>query len=56
MKNLYLYFFTKHKTSHLSYSIYKHDAIDLADPSNMQICHTNFLIDLAHRWVSEAQW
>ena len=48
--------FAEHKTSHLSYSIYKHDAIDLADPSNMQICHTNFLIDLAHRWVSEAQW
>ena len=32
-----------------SYSIYKHDAIDIADPSSMQdVCHMNFVIDLAH--------
>ena len=32
------------------YSIYKHDAIDIADPSSMQdACHMNFVIALAHR-------
>ena len=42
-----LYFFTKHKTSHFSYSVYKHDAIDIADTSSMQdACHMNFVIDL----------
>ena len=30
------YYFTKLKTYHLSYPIYKHDAIDIADPSSMQ--------------------
>ena len=31
-------------------SIYKHDAIDITDPSSMQdACHMNFVIDLAHR-------
>ena len=37
-------------TYHLSYSIYKHDAIDIADPSSMQDVyhHMNFVIDLAH--------
>ena len=40
-----------------SYSIYKHDAIDIADPSSMQdVCHMNFLIDLAHCGVSVAKW
>ena len=35
----------------------KHDAIDIADPSSMQdACHMNFVIDLAHRGVSVAQW
>ena len=30
--------------------IYKHYAIDIADPSSMQdACHMNFVIDLAHR-------
>ena len=39
------------------FSIYKHDAIDIADPSSMQdACHMNFVIDLAHRGVSVAQW
>ena len=38
------------ETYHLSYSIYKHDAIDIADPSSMQdASHMNFVIDLAHR-------
>ena len=28
---------------------FKHDAIDIADPSSMQdACHMNFVIDLAH--------
>ena len=38
-------------------SIYKHYAIDIADPSRMQeACHMNFVINLAHRGVSVAQW
>ena len=29
----------------------------IADPSSMQdACHMNFVIDLAHRRVSVAQW
>ena len=40
-KNIFLYFFTELKTYHLFNSIYKHDAIDIADPSSMQdACHT----------------
>ena len=35
-KNIFLYFFTKLKTDHLSYSTYKHDTIDIADPRSMQ--------------------
>ena len=36
-------------------SIYKHNAIDIADPSSMlDACHTNFVIDLAHHGVSVA--
>ena len=55
--NIFLYFFTELKTYHLSYSIYKHDAIDIADLSSMKdACHMNFVIDLAHRGVSVAQW
>ena len=53
MKNIFLYFFTKLQTYHLSYSIYKHDAMDIADPSSLQdMCHMNFVIDLAHHSVS----
>ena len=38
-------------------SIYKHYAIDIADPSSMQdVCHMNFTIDLTHCGVSVAQW
>ena len=33
-KQIFFYFFTKLKTYHFSYSIYKHDAIDKADPSS----------------------
>ena len=36
-------------------SIYKHYAIDVADPSSMQdVCHMYFVTDLAHRVVSMA--
>ena len=39
------------------FSIYKHYAFDIADPSSMQdACHMNFVIDLDHRGVSVAQW
>ena len=35
--------------TNFSYSIYKHDAIDIADPCSMQdACHMNFVIDLTH--------
>ena len=46
--------FTELKTSHLSYSIYRHDAINIADPSSMQdACHLNSVIDLAHSRASK---
>ena len=49
--------FRELKTYDLSYSIYKHDTIDTADPSSIQdTCHMNFVIELAHRGVSVAQW
>ena len=52
-KNIFPYFFTELKTFHLSHS----DAIGVADPSSMQdACNTNFVIDLADRRVSLAQW
>ena len=35
-ENILLYFFTEYKIYHLSCSIYKRDAIDIADPSSMQ--------------------
>ena len=38
-------------------SIYKHYAINIADPSSMQdTCDMNFVIDLAHRGVSVAKF
>ena len=38
-------------------SIYKHYAIDIADPRSVQdACHMNFVIKLADRGVSKAQW
>ena len=40
-------------TYHLSYTVCKHDAIDIADPNSMQeACHMNFVIDLPHRKAS----
>ena len=51
-EKIFLYFFTDFKTYHFSYSIYKHDAIDIADPNRMQDeWHVNFALDL-----SVAQW
>ena len=48
---------TELKTYHLCYSFLKHDAIEIADPGSMQdACYINFVIDLAHRRVSLAQW
>ena len=55
VKNILLYFFTELKTYHLCYFIYKNDAINIADPNSMQdMCHMNFVIDLAHQslWLS----
>ena len=53
-KNISFNFFTELKTYHLSIFIYKHEAIDIADPSSMQdMCHMYFVIDLAHRGVSK---
>ena len=45
-KNIFLYFFTKLNTYHLSHFIYKHGAIDIADPSSIQdASHMNFVVD-----------
>ena len=62
VSRIFFYFSTELKIYHLYYSIYKHDAIDIADPSSMQdACHMNFVIEVAHRGVSEglrfdSQW
>ena len=49
--------FTELKNYHLSYSIYKHDTINIADPSSMlNMCHMNLVIDLTLHKVSVAQW
>ena len=56
-KNIFHYFFTELKPYHLSYSNYKYEAIDIANPSSMQdVCHTNFVMNIAHRKVYAAQW
>ena len=34
-KNIFLYIFTELKIYHLSYSMYKYDAIDIADSNSM---------------------
>ena len=49
---------TRHRDSSLyDTQSYKHDSIDITDPGCMQdACHMKFLIDLAHRRVSVAQW
>ena len=50
-KSIFLCIFTELKLYHLSYSI------NIADPSSTQdACHMNFVINLAHRRVSVAQW
>ena len=55
-KNLSLFLYQTQNLPSLIY-IYKHYSIDIADPSSMQdACHMNFVIDLAHRGVSVAQW
>ena len=51
-----LYYFTELKTYHLFHSIHKNDAIDIANLSMQAACHMNFVIGLAHRRVSVAQW
>ena len=39
-RTYFSFFFTELRTYYLSYSIYKHDATDIADPSSMQdVCH-----------------
>ena len=46
-----------HLVTNVGQRIYKHYAIDIADPSSMQdACHMNFVIDLARHGVSVAQW
>ena len=55
-KNIFLYFFTEFKSYNLSYSIYKHDAIDIADPNSMQDGYHELRIDLGHCRVSVAKW
>ena len=40
----------------LFHSIHKNDAIDIANLSMQAACHMNFVIGLAHRRVSVAQW
>ena len=46
-----------HLVTNVGQRIYKHYAIDIADPSSMQdACHVNFVIDLPHHGVSVAQW
>ena len=49
-KNIFLYFFTELKTYQISYSIYKHYAIDVANPSKCIQCI------LRTRTVRERDW
>ena len=50
-KSIFVYIFTELKLYHLS------NSINIADPSSTQdACHMNFVIHLAHRRVSVAQW
>ena len=51
-KNIVRYFFTKLKTYYLSYSIYKHDAIDIADPSSMQDACYMTSLSVESLWLS----
>ena len=40
MFSVFLYLFTELKTHHLTYSIYKYDVIDIADP--LRVIWTNY--------------
>ena len=51
-KNIVRYFFTKFKTYYLSYSIYKHDAIDITDPSSMQDACYMTSLTVESLWLS----
>ena len=55
-KKIFLYFLTELKTNHLSYSNYKHDAINIADPSSRQnASYMNFVmtsLTIESLWVS----
>ena len=54
-KHLSLFLYRAQKLTISPISIYKHYAFDIA--SGIQdACHMNFVIDLAHRGVSVAQW
>ena len=45
------------RSDSLSYSNYKHESNDIADPCSMQdACHTNFIKELARHRVSVSQW
>ena len=56
-KNTFPYFFTELKTSHLSYSIYKHDTVNIADPRSMQdISLTIEFLWLSGRASEHAIW
>ena len=56
-KKLFSIYLPSSKLTISIFSLYKHYAFDIADPSSMQdACHMNFVIDLAHRGVSVAQW
>ena len=56
-KHRSLFLYRAQKLTISPISIYKHYAFDIADPSSLQdACHMNFVIDLAHRGVSVAQW
>ena len=56
-KHLSLFFLPGSKLTISLISTYKHNAINIVDPSSMkETCHMNFVIDLAHCGVSATQW
>ena len=54
-KHLSLFLYRAQKLTISPISIYKHYAFDIAS-GTQDACHMNFVIDLAHRGVSVAQW
>ena len=55
--HLFLFLYRAQKLTISLISIYKHYAIDIADPSSTQdASHMNFVTDLAHRGVSVTSW